>query len=180
VAVTEAGGDLLSIEVTLMPGKGNLLLTGQLGEIMQESAQAALSYARANAKKLGIRVKDFDELDIHIHIPEGAVPKDGPSAGVTIATALISALSKRPVHRDVAMTGEITLRGRVLPIGGLKEKIMAAHRAGLKTVLLPRKNEKDLLEIPRRIRRDLNLVLVNRMDEVLPVALIDKPAGSGS
>ena len=180
VAVTEAGGDLLSIEVTLMPGKGNLLLTGQLGEIMQESAQAALSYARANAKKLGIRVKDFDELDIHIHVPEGAVPKDGPSAGVTIATALISALSKRPVHRDVAMTGEITLRGRVLPIGGLKEKIMAAHRAGLKTVLLPRKNEKDLMEIPRRVRRDLNLVLVNRMDEVLPVALMDKPAGSGS
>jgi len=179
VAVTEAGGDLLSIEVTLMPGKGNLILTGQLGEVMQESAQAALSYARANAKKLGIPVKNFDELDIHIHVPEGAVPKDGPSAGVTIATALISALSQRPVHRDVVMTGEITLRGRVLPIGGLKEKIMAAHRAGLRTVLLPRKNEKDLVEIPRRIRRDLNLVLVNRMDEVLPIALLDKPAGPG-
>ncbi len=180
VAVTEAGGDLLSIEVTLMPGKGNLILTGQLGEVMQESAQAALSYARANAKKLGIPVKNFDELDIHIHVPEGAVPKDGPSAGVTIATALISALSQRPVHRDVAMTGEITLRGRVLPIGGLKEKIMAAHRAGLRTVLLPRKNEKDLVEIPRRIRRDLNLVLVNRMDEVLPIALLDKPANPGT
>lgn len=174
VAVTEAGGDLLSIEVTLMPGKGNLTLTGQLGEVMQESAQAALSYARSNSKHLGIRVKDFDQLDIHIHVPEGAVPKDGPSAGVTIATALISALSKRPVHRDVAMTGEITLRGRVLPIGGLREKVMAAHRAGLKTVLLPQRNEKDLVEIPRRVRRDLNLVLVNRMDDVLPVALLEK------
>ncbi|MFQ5342359.1 MAG: endopeptidase La [Anaerolineae bacterium] len=174
VAVTEAGGDLLSIEVTLMPGKGNLTLTGQLGDVMQESAQAALSYARANAKHLGIRVKDFDQLDIHIHVPEGAVPKDGPSAGVTIATALISALSKRPVHRDVAMTGEITLRGRVLPIGGLREKVMAAHRAGLKTVLLPQQNAKDLVEIPHRVRRDLNLVLVNRMDDVLPVALLEK------
>lgn len=174
VAVTEAGGDLLSIEVTLMPGKGNLSLTGQLGEVMQESAQAALSYARANARALGIRVKDFDQLDIHIHVPEGAVPKDGPSAGITIATALISALSKRPVHRDVGMTGEITLRGRVLPIGGLREKVMAAHRAGLKTVLLPKKNEKDLVELPPRVRRDLNLVLVNRMDDVLPVALLEK------
>ncbi|MFQ5594483.1 MAG: endopeptidase La [Anaerolineae bacterium] len=174
VAVTEAGGDLLSIEVTLMPGKGNLTLTGQLGDVMQESAQAALSYARANAKQLGIRVKDFDQLDIHVHVPEGAVPKDGPSAGVTIATALISALSKRPVHRDVAMTGEITLRGRVLPIGGLREKVMAAHRAGLKTVLLPQKNAKDLVELPHRVRRDLNLVLVNRMDDVLPVALLEK------
>lgn len=174
VAVTEAGGDLLSIEVTLMPGKGNLTLTGQLGEVMQESAQAALSYARSNAKRLGICVKDFDRLDVHIHVPEGAVPKDGPSAGVTIATALISALSRRPVRRDVAMTGEITLRGRVLPIGGLREKVMAAHRAGLKTVLLPRKNAKDLVELPSRVRRDLNLVLVNRMDEILPVALMDK------
>jgi len=174
VAVTEAGGDLLSIEVTLMPGKGNLTLTGQLGDVMQESAQAALSYARANAKHLGIRVKDFDQLDIHIHVPEGAVPKDGPSAGITIATALISALSRRPVHRDVAMTGEITLRGRVLPIGGLREKVMAAHRAGLKTVLLPQQNAKDLVEIPHRVRRDLNLVLVNRMDDVLPVALLEK------
>jgi len=119
-------------------------------------------------------VKDFDQLDIHIHVPEGAVPKDGPSAGVTIATALISALSKRPVHRDVAMTGEITLRGRVLPIGGLREKVMAAHRAGLKTVLLPQQNAKDLVEIPHRVRRDLNLVLVNRMDDVLPVALLEK------
>jgi ATP-dependent Lon protease len=180
VAVTEAGGDLLSIEVTLMPGKGNLSLTGQLGEVMQESAQAALSYARANARALGIRVKDFDQLDIHIHVPEGAVPKDGPSAGITIATALISALSKRPVHRDVGMTGEITLRGRVLPIGGLREKVMAAHRAGLKTVLVPKKNEKDLIELPPRVRRDLNLVLVNRMDDVLPVALLDKAAERAS
>ncbi len=171
IAVTEAGGDLLSVEVTLMAGKGTLLLTGQLGEVMQESAQAALSYARSHAEQLGLGKIDFDKLDIHIHVPEGATPKDGPSAGITMATALISALSMRPVHRDVGMTGEITLRGRVLPVGGLKEKVLAAHRAGLKTVVIPKKNQKDLVEIPKRVRRDLNLVLVEHMDEVLPIAL---------
>lgn len=172
VAVTEAGGDLLPIEVTIMEGKGSLILTGHLGEIMQESAQAALSYTRARARALGITDMDFDKTDIHIHIPEGAVPKDGPSAGVTIATALISALLQRPVHREVGMTGEITLRGRVLPIGGLRQKAMAAHRAGLKTFLVPNKNRKDMVEIPRKVRRELKFVFVDRMDEVLPVALV--------
>jgi ATP-dependent Lon protease len=175
IAWTEAGGDVLPVEVTLMNGKGSLMLTGQLGEVMQESAHAALSYARSRAHELGIVDIDFDKLDIHIHVPEGAVPKDGPSAGITMATALISALIRRPVHRDVAMTGEITLRGRVLPIGGLKEKVMAAHRAGLRTVLLPQQNKKDLVEIPRQVKRDLKFIFVSRMDEVLPVALLEEP-----
>ncbi|MFN2226111.1 MAG: S16 family serine protease, partial [Anaerolineae bacterium] len=172
IAWTEAGGDILPVEVSLMEGKGSLMLTGQLGEVMQESAQAALSYARSHAHELNMDDINFDKLDIHIHVPEGAVPKDGPSAGITMATALISALIQRPVHRDVAMTGEITLRGRVLPIGGLKEKVLAAHRAGLKTVLLPQQNKKDMIEIPRQVRRDLKFVFVSRMDEVLPVALL--------
>ena len=178
IAWTEAGGDVLPVEVTLMVGKGSLMLTGQLGEVMQESAQAALSYARSHAFELGITDADFDKLDIHIHVPEGAVPKDGPSAGITMATALVSALIERPVHHDVAMTGEITLRGRVLPIGGLKEKVLAAHRAGLKTVLLPKQNKKDMVEIPKRVKRDLQFVFVERMEEVLPVALL--PEGISS
>jgi ATP-dependent Lon protease len=178
IAWTEAGGDLLPVEVSLMDGKGSLMLTGQLGDIMQESAQAALSYARSHAHDLDIGDVDFDKLDIHIHVPEGAIPKDGPSAGITMATALISALIERPVHHDVAMTGEITLRGRVLPIGGLKEKVLAAHRAGLKTVLLPKQNKKDMVEIPKRVRRDLKFIFVDRMDEVLPVALL--PEGTPS
>lgn len=169
---TEAGGDTIAVEVTVMPGKGNLLLTGQLGEVMQESAQAALSYARAHARELGIKNVDFDKVDIHVHVPEGAIPKDGPSAGITIATAMISALTHRPVHREVAMTGEITLRGHVLPIGGLREKVLAAYRAGLKTVLLPKQNRKDLIDIPRKIQRGLNFVFVERMEEVVPVALV--------
>jgi ATP-dependent Lon protease len=175
IAWTAAGGDTMAVEVTLMEGKGNLILTGQLGDVMQESAQAALSYTRSHATDLGIKKKQFDKLDIHIHVPEGAIPKDGPSAGVTMATALVSALSRRPVHREVGMTGEITLRGRILGIGGFKEKVLAAHRAGLKTVVLPKKNEKDLQEIPRRVRKDLEFIFVERMDELLPVALMPPP-----
>jgi ATP-dependent Lon protease len=170
VAVSDAGGDTMAVEVTLMRGKGGLMLTGQLGDVMQESAQAALSYARAHARELGLKV-NFDKLDIHIHVPEGAIPKDGPSAGITIATALISALSRRAVHRDVAMTGEITLRGRVLPIGGLRDKVLAAHRAGLKTMLIPKKNKKDLFDVPKKVMREMQFVYVERMDQVLPVAL---------
>ncbi|MCX7838283.1 MAG: endopeptidase La [Anaerolineae bacterium] len=170
VAVSDAGGDTMAVEVTLMRGKGGLILTGQLGDVMQESAQAALSYARTHARELGLRV-NFDKLDIHIHVPEGAIPKDGPSAGVTIATALISALSRRAVHRDVAMTGEITLRGRVLPIGGLRDKVLAAHRAGLRTMLIPKKNKKDMVDIPKKVQREMNFIYVERMEQVLPIAL---------
>ncbi len=170
VAVSEVGGDTMAVEVTLMRGKGGLLLTGQLGDVMQESAHAALSYARAHAKELGLKV-NFDKLDIHIHVPEGAIPKDGPSAGITIATALISALTRRAVHKNVAMTGEITLRGRVLPIGGLRDKVLAAHRAGLKTMLIPKKNKKDLVDIPKKVQREMKFIYVERMDQVLPIAL---------
>ncbi len=171
VAVSEAGGDTMAVEVTLMRGKGNLVLTGQLGDVMQESAHAALSYARAHSRELGLK-GNFDKLDIHIHVPEGAIPKDGPSAGITIATALVSALSRRPVNKQVAMTGEITLRGRVLPIGGLRDKILAAHRAGLKTMLIPKKNKKDLVDVPKKIQREMKFVFVDKMDQVLPVALL--------
>jgi len=180
LAWTEAGGDTLPVEVTMMPGKGSLLLTGQLGDVMQESAQAALSFARSRAGQLDFDDVDFDKIDIHIHLPEGAVPKDGPSAGITIATALISVLTGRAVHHDVAMTGEITLRGRILPIGGLREKMLAAHRAGLRTMLIPTRNKRDMTEVPSRLRKGLNVVFVDTMDQVLPVALTkqrtDRPA----
>ncbi len=172
VAWTEAGGDLMPVEVVLMPGKGNLLLTGQLGDVLQESAQAALSYARSRGDDFDVDPELFDKVDIHIHMPEGAIPKDGPSAGITIATALVSALTDRPVRHDVGMTGEITLRGRVLPVGGMKEKMLTAHRAGLKTIVIPKRNQKDLVEIPRRAKRGLRTVMVEDMDEVLEEALL--------
>ncbi|WP_243291172.1 endopeptidase La [Bacillus sp. FJAT-47783] len=172
LAYTTVGGDTLSIEVSLSPGKGKLILTGKLGDVMKESAQAAFSYIRTRAEDLKIDPDFHEKNDIHIHVPEGAVPKDGPSAGITMATALISALTGIPVSRHVGMTGEITLRGRVLPIGGLKEKALSAHRAGLKKVILPKDNEKDLEEIPESVRNELTFVLVSHLDEVLQHALV--------
>ncbi|MFH0772519.1 MAG: endopeptidase La [Candidatus Omnitrophota bacterium] len=177
LAWTETGGDIITIESILMKGKGKLTLTGKLGEVMQESAHAGLSYIRSRAKDFGIDVDFYKKMDIHIHIPEGAVPKDGPSAGITMATALISSLTKLPVKKDVAMTGEITLRGRVLPIGGFKSKMLAAHRAGIKTVIIPKGNQKDLVEIPKNILRDLKVIEVENMNEVLELALEKKRCG---
>ena len=172
LAWTPVGGDTLFIEVSVMPGTGKLELTGHLGDVMKESARAGLSYIRSKSEELGID-KDFTKnLDIHIHVPEGATPKDGPSAGITMATALVSAIIKKPVYRQVAMTGEITLRGRVLPIGGLKEKVLAANRAGINKVILPIENEKDLEEIPANVRKKMEFVLVGDMDEVLAHALV--------
>ncbi len=171
LAWTEAGGDILFIEVALMPGRGNLILTGQLGDVMKESAQAAMSYVRSRADKLGLSEKFYQKLDVHIHVPEGAVPKDGPSAGSAITTAIVSALTKIPVKRTVGMTGEATLRGRVLEIGGVKEKVIAAHRAGLKTIILPKDNKKDLEDVPKEVLKDLKFLFVEHLDEVLPIAL---------
>jgi ATP-dependent Lon protease len=171
LAWTEVGGEILVTEATLMPGKGHLTLTGKLGDVMQESAQAALSYVRSRAAELNLAEDFHSKLDIHVHVPEGAIPKDGPSAGITMATTLVSALTKIPARRDVAMTGEITLRGKVLPIGGVKEKVLAAHRAGVTNIVLPRDNEKDLADIPKNVLDALNLHLVSTMDEVLKIAL---------
>src|SRR6478736_2581903 len=177
LAWTEVGGEILVTEATLMPGKGHLTLTGKLGDVMQESAQAAMSFVRSKAEEYGIP-KDFNKrTDVHIHVPEGAIPKDGPSAGITLATALVSALARNPIRKDVAMTGEITLRGKVLPIGGVKEKVLAAHRAGVKTIVLPKDNEKDLADIPKNVLDTLNVYLVQTMDEVLKIALTEPLAG---
>jgi len=172
LAWTEVGGELLQIETTLMPGKGKLTVTGKLGDVMQESAQAALSYVRSRAVSLGLLPDFYQKLDIHVHVPEGAIPKDGPSAGITMATSIVSALLKIPVHRDIAMTGEITLRGRILPIGGLTEKLLAARRGNIKHVLIPKENERNLKEIPAKLKSSLNIDLVEHMDEVLQKALV--------
>ncbi len=172
LAWTELGGELLTIEATVMPGKGKLMITGKLGEVMQESAQAAMSYVRSRAEVLGLDKRFLESVDIHVHVPEGAIPKDGPSAGITMATTLVSALCKVPVRKDVAMTGEITLRGRVLPIGGLKEKALAAHRGGIKKILIPKENEKDVREIPKKVRARMQILTVEHMDQVLREALL--------
>jgi ATP-dependent Lon protease len=175
LAWTEVGGELLRIESTLMPGKGRLTQTGQLGDVMQESVQAAMTVVRSRAAQLGIDPGFHQTFDAHIHVPEGATPKDGPSAGIAMCTALVSALTKIPVRADVAMTGEITLRGKVLPIGGLKEKLLAAHRGGIKTVLIPDENEKDLVDIPKAILKKLEVHPVSTIDEVLEHALTETP-----
>jgi ATP-dependent Lon protease len=172
LAWTDLGGELLGTEVQVMPGKGKLLITGRLGEVMQESAQAAMSYVRSRAEELGLERDFYQKIDVHIHIPEGAIPKDGPSAGITMATALVSALTRIPVRHDLAMTGEVTLRGNVLPIGGLKEKVLAAHRGGIKRVLIPVENEKDIRDIPAVILKSIQIELVEHMDQVLRKALL--------
>ncbi|NVM20890.1 MAG: endopeptidase La [Desulfobacterales bacterium] len=175
MAWTQVGGELLAIETVIMPGKGKLTVTGKLGEVMQESAQAALSYVRSRAERLGLSKHFYRKVDIHIHVPEGATPKDGPSAGITMATSIVSALIKKPVRRDLAMTGEITLRGRILPIGGLKEKILAAHRGGIFQIVIPDENRKDLKEIPAKILKQFEVITAEQMDEVLTRAIILEP-----
>ena len=178
LAWTPTGGDVLFVEATMMPSsEERLVLTGMLGEVMRESAQAAVSYVRSNAALLDIDPKVFEGQSIHVHVPAGAIPKDGPSAGVTMVTALASLVTRRPVRNDVAMTGEITLRGKVLPVGGIKEKVLAAHRAGIKAVILPRRNERDLDDVPEEVRRDIQFVLVDTAEEVLQDALSEAPSG---
>lgn len=179
LAWTEVGGDVLQVECTLVRGKGEITLTGKLGEVMQESAKAALTCVRTRAEELGVNTDDFKEKDLHVHVPEGAIPKDGPSAGITIATAMVSALTRKPARHDVAMTGEITLRGKVLPIGGVKEKLLAAHRFGLRTIILSKENEKDLADIPDEVRDDLAIHVVDTIDEVLKFALEPVSAHDG-
>ena len=175
LAWTEVGGELLTIEAVMVPGKGKMTITGKLGDVMQESVQAAKSYVRARAAAFGVKPTLFDKKDIHIHVPEGATPKDGPSAGIAMVTTIVSVLTQIPVRRDIAMTGEVTLRGRVLPIGGLKEKLLAAHRGGVKTVLIPKENEKDLADIPDNVKRDLEIIPVSNADEVIRHALVRQP-----
>jgi ATP-dependent Lon protease len=175
LAWTEVGGEILTIESVMIPGKGNVKQTGKLGDVMQESVSAAISYVRSRAIRFGIKPPLFDKRDIHVHVPEGATPKDGPSAGIAMATSIVSVLTGVPIRRDVAMTGEITLRGRVLPIGGLKEKLLAALRAGITTVFIPKENEKDLAEIPDNVKKNLKLIPVADVDEVIAQALVRRP-----
>ena len=174
LAWTPTGGDILFIEATKMPGGKGFTLTGQLGDVMKESAQAALSYVRSKAEELGIDSNFFEESDIHLHVPAGSIPKDGPSAGVTMATALASLLLDKPVRADVGMTGEITLRGQVLPVGGIKEKILAAHRVGLKTVILPQRNEPDLDDVPEEVKEEMTFILADKVDQVFSAALAEQ------
>lgn len=171
LAVTAAGGEILFVEVALMPGKGKLTLTGQLGDVMKESAKAAFTWAKSHFNELGLKEDFAANIDVHIHVPEGAVPKDGPSAGIAITSALVSALTGIPTKRDVGMTGEVTLRGRVLEIGGVKEKVIAGHRAGLKTIVLPRDNQKDLEDVPETTKKDIKFVFASRIDEVLSAVM---------
>jgi ATP-dependent Lon protease len=175
LAWTPVGGDILFIEATKMIGKGQLVLTGQLGDVMKESAQAALSFIRSRTKWLGLEDNFLEKIDLHVHIPAGAIPKDGPSAGVTMFVAMASLLTNKPIRSDVAMTGEITLRGLVLPVGGIKEKFLAAHRAGIKRVILPERNRKDVSEIPEQPRKEIEIIYVKRMDELLEYALTEMP-----
>ena len=171
LAWTEVGGEILKIETVIMPGKGKMQITGKLGDVMQESVKAAKSYIRSKSLDFGIIPPIFDKKDFHIHVPEGATPKDGPSAGIGMVTSIVSAITEIPVNKDVAMTGEITLRGLVLPIGGLKEKLLAAHRAGIKKVLIPMENKKDLVEVPKTILDSMEIITVKNVDEVLKIAL---------
>jgi ATP-dependent Lon protease len=175
LAWTPVGGEVLFIEATQMPGSGKLILTGQLGSVMQESVRAAMSFAQANAAALGLAPEPLKGLDLHVHVPAGGTPKDGPSAGVTMFTAIVSSLTGRRVRSDVAMTGEATLRGRVLPVGGIKEKVMAAHRLGLRRIILPERCVRDLLDVPEDVRRELEIIPVGRMEEVLAAALEGAP-----
>merc|ERR1711904_574729 len=174
LAWTEVGGDLLSIEAIKLPGKGRMKSTGKLGEVMKESIDAASSFVRSKSPTLGIKPPLFEKLDIHVHVPEGATPKDGPSAGIAMVTSIVSMLTETPIRRDVAMTGEVTLRGNVLPIGGLKEKLLAALRGGIKTVIIPNENVKDLVDIPENVKNDLEIIPVTTVEEVLRVSLIEK------
>jgi ATP-dependent Lon protease len=174
------GGDILFIEATRMNGKGNLVLTGQLGDVMKESAQAALSFIRSRARWLGLDESFLERSDLHLHIPAGAIPKDGPSAGVTMFVAMVSLLTGKPVRSDVAMTGEITLRGLILPVGGIKEKFLAAHRAGIKRVVMPERNRKDIIDIPEQPRKEIEIIFVKRMDELLPLVLTEMPKLQGT
>jgi ATP-dependent Lon protease len=180
LAWTEVGGELLVIEASIMEGTGKMVMTGKLGDVMQESVQAALTYIRARAEQFGLPKNFYKKIDIHVHVPEGAIPKDGPSAGIAMATSIASALMKKKVRSDMAMTGEITLRGRVLPIGGLKEKILAAHRGNIKMVIIPKDNEKDLAEVPQNVQNALKIVFVDHIDEVLKIAFDEEEVKFGA